>query len=227
LSIIQLKNIFKKIRDEEILKNINISINNGEFISIIGPSGSGKSSLLYIIGLLDKPTSGEVIVDGQNIDFSNPPKISHIRNLKFGFIFQFHYLVSEFNLIENVITPMLKAGKTKEESIERAYMLLKNFGLAGKEKRKPYEISGGEQQRVVIARALANNPLVIIADEPTGNLDSKNTATVMEIFCKLHLEGKTIVMVTHETELTEKTERILKMLDGMILEDVEMEKKRC
>jgi len=227
LSIIQLKNIFKKIRDEEILKNINISINKGEFISIIGPSGSGKSSLLYIMGLLDKPTSGEVIVDGQNIDFSNPQKISHIRNSKFGFIFQFHYLVSEFNLIENVITPMLKAGKTKEESIERAYMLLKNFGLTGKEKRKPFEISGGEQQRVAIARALANNPLVIIADEPTGNLDSKNTATVMEIFCKLHLEGKTIVMVTHETELTEKTERIVKMLDGMILEDVELEKKRC
>jgi len=122
---------------------------------------------------------------------------------------------------------MLKAGKTKEESIERAYVLLKNFGLTGKEKRKPFEISGGEQQRVAIARALANNPLLIIADEPTGNLDSKNTATVMETFCKLHLEGKTIVMVTHETELTEKTEKIVKMLDGMILEEVELGKKRC
>jgi len=227
LSIIQLKNIFKKIREENILRDINISVDKGEFISIIGPSGSGKSSLLYIMGLLDKPTTGEVIVDEEVIDFDNPHKIAHIRNLKFGFIFQFHYLVSEFNLIENVITPMLKAGKSKEEATERAYILLEKLGLNGKERRRPFQISGGEQQRVAIARALANDPLVIIADEPTGNLDSKNTAIVMEIFCKLHMEGKTVVMVTHETELTEKTERIVRMLDGMILEEIALEKKKC
>lgn len=227
MSIVQLKNISKKIREENILRDINISIDKGEFISIIGPSGSGKSSLLYIMGLLDRPTTGEVIVEGEKADFDNPQKIAHIRNLKFGFIFQFHYLVSEFNLLENVITPMLKAGKSKEEAIERAYMLLEKLGLKGKEKRKPFEISGGEQQRVAIARALANDPLVIIADEPTGNLDSKNTAVVMEIFCKLHMEGKTVVMVTHEIELTEKTERIVRMLDGMILEEIALEKKKC
>lgn len=227
MSIVQLKNISKKIREENILRDINISIDKGEFISIIGPSGSGKSSLLYIIGLLDRPTTGEVIVEGEIIDFDNPHKLAHIRNLKFGFIFQFHYLVSEFSLIENVITPMLKAGKSKEEATERAYILLEKLGLKGKEKRKPFEISGGEQQRVAIARALANDPLVIIADEPTGNLDSKNTAIVMEIFCKLHMEGKTVVMVTHETELTEKTERIVRMLDGMILEEIALEKKKC
>lgn len=227
MSIVQLKNISKKIREENILRDINISIDKGEFISIIGPSGSGKSSLLYIIGLLDRPTTGEVIVEGEIIDFDNPHKLAHIRNLKFGFIFQFHYLVSEFSLIENVITPMLKAGKSKEEATERAYILLEKLGLKGKEKRKPFQISGGEQQRVAIARALSNDPLVIIADEPTGNLDSKNTAIVMEIFCKLHMEGKTVVMVTHETELTEKTERIVRMLDGMILEEIALEKKKC
>ncbi|MEN2994075.1 MAG: ABC transporter ATP-binding protein [Thermodesulfovibrio sp.] len=226
-SIVELKNINKKIRDEEILRDINISIKKGEFISIIGPSGSGKSSLLYIVGLLDKPSSGQVFVEGEPIDFNNSQKIAHLRNSKFGFIFQFHYLISEFSLLENVMVPMLKAGKSKEEAKERAYFLLEKLGLKGKEKRKPFQISGGEQQRVAIARALANEPIVLIADEPTGNLDSKNTAIVMEIFCKLHLEGKTVIMVTHEIELTEKTERVIKMLDGMIIEEIELEKKKC
>lgn len=226
-SIVELRSINKKIRDENILKDINMSVTKGEFISIIGPSGSGKSSLLYIIGLLDKPSSGEVIVEGENVDFDDPEKLSHLRNFKFGFIFQFHYLIPEFNLLENVMIPMLKAGKSKEEAKEKAYLLIEKLGLKGKEKRKPFQISGGEQQRVAIARALANDPIVIIADEPTGNLDSKNTAIVMEIFCRLHLEGKTVIMVTHEIELTERTERILKMLDGMIIDEIELEKKKC
>lgn len=227
MSIIKLRNISKRIRDENILTDINISIDKGEFISIIGPSGSGKSSLLYIMGLLDKPTGGEVIVETDIIDFSNSKEIAHLRNSKFGFIFQFHYLISEFNLLENVIAPMLKSGMRRQEANDRAYLLLEKLGLKGKEKRKPFEISGGEQQRVAIARALANDPLVIIADEPTGNLDSKNTAIVMEIFCRLHTEGKTVVMVTHETELTVKTERVIKMLDGIIISDMELNKKSC
>lgn len=226
-SIIQLKNINKKIRDELILRDINLSVTKGEFISIIGPSGSGKSSLLYIIGLLDIPSDGEVFIEGEKVDFNEIHKIAHLRNIKFGFIFQFHYLIAEFSLLENVMVPMLKAGRTKEESRERAYLLLQKLGLKGKEKRKPFQISGGEQQRVAIARALANDPIVIIADEPTGNLDSKNTAIVMDIFCNLHLEGKTVIMVTHEIELTERTERIVKMLDGNIIEDIELEKKKC
>ncbi len=226
-SIVELRSINKKIRDENILQDINISVTKGEFISIIGPSGSGKSSLLYIIGLLDKPSSGEVIVEGESVDFDDPEKLSHLRNFKFGFIFQFHYLIPEFNLLENVMIPMLKAGKSKEEVKEKAYLLIEKLGLKGKEKRKPFQISGGEQQRVAIARALANDPIVIIADEPTGNLDSKNTAIVMEIFCRLHLEGKTVIMVTHEIELTERTERILKMLDGMIIDEIALEKKKC
>lgn len=227
MSIIQLKNVGKKIRDEEILRNINLSVNKGEFISIIGPSGSGKSSLLYIIGLLDSPSNGEVFVEGREINFQETHEIAKLRNQKFGFIFQFHYLISEFTLLENVMVPMLKAGKLVDEARERAYTLLEKLGLKGKEKRKPFQISGGEQQRVAIARALANEPIIIIADEPTGNLDSKNTAIVMEIFCKLHLEGKTVIMVTHEVELTERTERVLKMLDGMIIEEIEQGKKKC
>lgn len=226
-SIIQLKNINKKIRDELILRDINLSVTKGEFISIIGPSGSGKSSLLYIIGLLDIPSDGEVFIEGEKVDFTETHRISHLRNIKFGFIFQFHYLIAEFSLLENVMVPMLKTGRTKEESRERAYLLLQKLGLKGKEKRKPFQISGGEQQRVAIARALANEPIVIIADEPTGNLDSKNTAIVMDIFCNLHLEGKTVIMVTHEIELTERTERIVKMLDGNIIEDIELDKKKC
>lgn len=225
--IIQLKNINKKIRDELILRDINLSVTKGEFISIIGPSGSGKSSLLYIIGLLDIPSDGEVFIEGEKVDFTETHKIAHLRNIKFGFIFQFHYLIAEFSLLENVMVPMLKAGRTKEESREKAYLLLQKLGLKGKEKRKPFQISGGEQQRVAIARALANEPIVIIADEPTGNLDSKNTAIVMDIFCNLHLEGKTVIMVTHEIELTERTERIVKMLDGNIIEDIELDKKKC
>lgn len=226
-SIIEIKNISKKIRDEIILRDINLSVNKGEFISIIGPSGSGKSSLLYIIGLLDKPSKGEVFIEGERIDFNETQKVSHLRNLKIGFIFQFHYLIAEFSLLENVMVPMLKAEKTKEEAKERAYELLKNLGLGEKAKRKPFQISGGEQQRVAIARALANDPIVLIADEPTGNLDSKNTAIVMDIFCKLHLEGKTVIMVTHEIELTERTERIVKMLDGSIIDDIALAKKKC
>lgn len=217
--VVQLKNISKNIGEETILKGINLSVSKGEFISIIGPSGSGKSSLLYILGLLDIPSSGEVYVEGEKIEFTENINISRIRNLKFGFVFQFHYLIAEFTLLENVMIPMLKAGKNRKEAKDKAASLLQKLGLGGKEKRKPYQISGGEQQRVAIARALANDPILILADEPTGNLDSKNTAVVMDIFSKLHMEGKTVIMVTHEIELTKKTERIIKMSDGKIIED--------
>lgn len=217
--VVQLKNISKNIGEETILKGINLSVSKGEFISIIGPSGSGKSSLLYILGLLDIPSSGEVYVEGEKIEFTENINISRIRNLKFGFVFQFHYLIAEFTLLENVMIPMLKAGKNRKEAKDKAASLLQKLGLGGKEERKPYQISGGEQQRVAIARALANDPILILADEPTGNLDSKNTAVVMDIFSKLHMEGKTVIMVTHEIELTKKTERIIKMSDGKIIED--------
>jgi len=220
MEILSVKNIEKIIGQEKILKNVNLSVNKGEFLSIIGPSGSGKSTLLYILGLLDSPTSGEVIVEGSSVSFKDKNKLATFRNKKFGFVFQFHYLVNELTLEENVMVPMLKAKVDKKVAKEKANVLLEKLGLKGKENRKPYQISGGEQQRVSIARALSNDPDILIADEPTGNLDSKNTEKVMEIFKQINQEGKTIIMVTHETDLAERTDRIVKMRDGQIVEEV-------
>lgn len=215
--MIELSGVKKVIGQEEILKGIDIEIKKGEFVAIIGASGSGKSSILYIMGLLDRPTEGEVFFEGERIDFSEEEKISKIRNQKLGFVFQFHYLLPEFSLLENVMIPAIRLGMKREEARERAYELLRRLGLGGKENRKIYQISGGEMQRVAIARALINKPLVILADEPTGNLDSKNTQAVMDIFKDINSEGTTIVMVTHELELAKQAHRIVEMRDGRIL----------
>ena len=215
--ILKGENIKKKIGDYEILKGVSLEVKKGEFLSIVGASGSGKSSLLYILGLLDKPTEGKVFLEGEEIDFGNEKRLSFLRNNKLGFIFQFHYLIPELSALENVMTPMLKRGVNFEEARERAFSVLKRLGLGGKESRKPYQLSGGEQQRVAIARAIANEPAIILADEPTGNLDSLNTRRVMEIFKELNQEGITILMVTHERELAEETDRIVEMKDGRII----------
>ncbi|MFN3975503.1 MAG: ABC transporter ATP-binding protein [Aquificaceae bacterium] len=215
--MIELRGIKKSIGREEILKGIDLEIKRGEFVAVIGASGSGKSSMLYIMGLLDRPTEGEVFFEGERIDFSEEEKISKIRNRKLGFVFQFHYLLPEFSLLENVMIPAIRLGMKKEEARERAYELLKRLGLAGKENRKIYQVSGGEVQRAAIARALINKPLVILADEPTGNLDSKNSQAVMDIFKDINSEGTTIVMVTHELELARQAQRIVEMKDGRIL----------
>ncbi|MCX7761038.1 MAG: ABC transporter ATP-binding protein [Hydrogenothermaceae bacterium] len=215
--MIKLSKINKIIGQEHILKDIDLDIYEGEFVSIIGPSGSGKSSLLYIIGLLDTPTSGSIYIDGNLIDFKNQREIARLRNTKMGFVFQFHYLINELTALENVIVPLIKARVEIGKSKVIARELLKKVGLEGKEDRKPYQLSGGQQQRVAIARALSNNPQVIIADEPTGNLDSKNTQIVMDIFKQLNTEGKTIIMVTHELELANQTNRIISMKDGRIV----------
>ncbi|MFN4013077.1 MAG: ABC transporter ATP-binding protein [Aquificaceae bacterium] len=215
--MIELRGIKKSIGREEILKGIDLEIKRGEFVAVIGASGSGKSSMLYIMGLLDRPTEGEVFFEGERIDFSEEEKISKIRNRKLGFVFQFHYLLPEFSLLENVMIPAIRLGMKKEEARERAYELLKRLGLAGKENRKIYQVSGGEMQRAAIARALINKPLVILADEPTGNLDSKNSQAVMDIFKDINSEGTTIVMVTHELELARQAQRIVEMKDGRIL----------
>jgi lipoprotein-releasing system ATP-binding protein len=215
--MIELRGVKKVIGQEEILKGIDIEIKKGEFVAILGASGSGKSSMLYIMGLLDRPTEGEVFFEEERIDFSEEEKISKIRNQKLGFVFQFHYLLPEFSLLENVMIPAIRLGMKREEARERAYELLRRLGLGGKENRKIYQISGGEMQRVAIARALINKPLVILADEPTGNLDSKNTQAVMDIFKDINSEGTTIVMVTHELELAKQAHRIVEMRDGRIL----------
>lgn len=215
--LIRLSGIKKTVGSEQILKGIDLEIYEGEFVSIIGASGSGKSSLLYILGLLDKPTEGEVFFEDEKIDYSNDKRLSYLRNSKIGFVFQFHYLVQELSLLDNVILPAIKKGVPIKEARERAIVLLERLGLKGKENRKPYEISGGEMQRTAIARALINQPKVLLADEPTGNLDSTNTQRVMDIFKEINKSQTTIVMVTHEIDLARQTKRIVKLRDGSVI----------
>ncbi len=215
--VIELINIKKSIREEEILKGISLKVCKGEFVAIMGASGSGKSSLLYIMGLLDRPTSGEVLFKGQRTDFQKGEELSKVRNESIGFVFQFHYLLPEFTLLENVMVPMLKRGTYVDEAKEKAYDLLSRLSLKGKENRKIYQISGGEMQRVAIARALANEPELFLADEPTGNLDSKNTQMVMDIFQDINATGKTIVMVTHDIQVAKRAKRIVEMKDGQVI----------
>ena len=215
--LIRLSGIKKTVGSEQILKGINLEIYEGEFVSIIGASGSGKSSLLYIMGLLDKPTEGEVFFEDEKIDYSKDKRLSYLRNSKLGFVFQFHYLVQELSLLDNVILPAIKKGVPIKEARERAMALLERLGLKGKENRKPYEISGGEMQRTAIARALINQPKVLLADEPTGNLDSTNTQRVMDIFKEINKSQTTIVMVTHEIDLARQTKRIVELKDGSVI----------
>lgn len=216
--ILEGRDIKKSIGENEILKGISIQISAGDFLSIVGVSGSGKSSLMYILGLLDTPTSGDVIIDGEEVDFGDVKLLSRIRNRKIGFVFQFHYLITELTAYENVLIPMLKNGiKDGEAAKARAHELLESLGLEGKENRKPYQLSGGEQQRVAIARALANDPEIIMADEPTGNLDSKNSAMVIDVFLELNERGRSIMMITHEMYLAEETKRVLEIKDGLIV----------
>jgi lipoprotein-releasing system ATP-binding protein len=217
--LIRLSGIKKTVGSEQILKGIDLEIYEGEFVSIIGASGSGKSSLLYIMGLLDKPTEGEVFFEGEKIDYSNEKRLSYLRNSKIGFVFQFHYLVQELSLLDNVILPAIKKGVPIKEARERAMVLLERLGLKGKENRKPYEISGGEMQRTAIARALINQPKVLLADEPTGNLDSTNTQRVMDIFKEINKSQTTIVMVTHEIDLARQTRRIVELRDGSVIRE--------
>jgi len=215
--LIKLIGIKKTVGSEQILKGIDLEIYEGEFVSIIGASGSGKSSLLYILGLLDKPTEGEVFFEDEKIDYSKDKRLSYLRNSKLGFVFQFHYLVQELSLLDNVILPAIKKGVPIKEARERAMVLLEKLGLKGKENRKPYEISGGEMQRTAIARALINQPKVLLADEPTGNLDSTNTQRVMDIFKEINKSQTTIVMVTHEIDLARQTKRIVELRDGSVI----------
>jgi lipoprotein-releasing system ATP-binding protein len=217
--LIRLNGIKKTVGSEQILKGIDLEVYEGEFVSIIGASGSGKSSLLYILGLLDKPTEGEVFFEDEKIDYSKDKRLSYLRNSKLGFVFQFHYLVQELSLLDNVILPAIKKGVPIKEARERAMVLLERLGLKGKENRKPYEISGGEMQRTAIARALINQPKVLLADEPTGNLDSTNTQRVMDIFKEINKSQTTIVMVTHEIDLARQTKRIVELRDGSVIRE--------
>ncbi|WP_461831886.1 ABC transporter ATP-binding protein [Aquifex sp.] len=217
--ILEARGIKKSIRNYDILKGIDIRVERGEFLSIMGPSGSGKSTLLYILGLLDAPDEGEIILLGRRVNFSKERHLSHLRNNYLGFVFQFHYLIPELTALENTVVPLLKKGVSFQRAKERGKKLLERLGLGNKLNRKPYQLSGGEQQRVAIARALANEPVLLLADEPTGNLDSVNTQNVMSIFKEINKEGTTIVMVTHEEELAKQTHRTLIIKDGKVVEE--------
>lgn len=221
-TIIELKNIIKRFyigqpNELEILHGINLDVKVGEFVSIVGESGSGKSTLMNIIGALDRPTEGNYFLNGIDICCAKDKKLSEIRNQQIGFVFQTYNLVARTTALSNVALPMLYAGVSKADRITRAKELLKMVGMETRMTHKPEELSGGQKQRVAIARAMANNPSIILADEPTGALDSKTGRLIMDIFHKLnHEEGKTIVLITHSLELAKETERIITLCDGQI-----------
>lgn len=222
-NIIEIKNINKFFGEEEnkihVLKNVSISIEKGDFVSIIGQSGSGKSTLMNIIGCLDKATSGEYYVDGEEVSKLNSDELSELRKKKFGFIFQKYHLLTALTAQENVALPAIYAGMTQESRMERAKKLLEKLELETKLKNKPNQLSGGQQQRVSIARALMNGGEIILADEPTGALDSKSGKRVMEILTQLHEEGHTIILVTHDKDIAKQANRIIEIKDGEIFSD--------
>lgn len=223
--ILSLKDIVKRFyigtpNELEILHGINLNVTEGTFVSIVGASGSGKTTLMNTIGLLDRPTSGEYIIDGINVNNATDNDLSYIRNQKIGFVFQTYNLVSKTTALKNVELPMLYAGIPRKERTERAEQLLELVGMKDRMKHLPEELSGGQKQRVAIARSLANSPAIILADEPTGALDSKTGRVVMDIFHKLNQEqGKTIVLITHSPELAHETQRIVTLRDGNIISD--------
>jgi len=219
--MIEMKNINKVYKMGEVsleaLKEVSLRIEPGEFISIMGPSGSGKSTLLNIIGCLDTPTSGSYFLEEKNVAGLSFDQLSTVRNRKIGFVFQNFNLLPYATTYENVELPMLFNGKSGKKRRQRVLELLEMVGLVEWQLHRPSELSGGEQQRVAIARALANDPSLILADEPTGNLDSKTGVEIMGLFVKLQAEGRTILMVTHDTNIAAYSQRTIKMLDGRIL----------
>ncbi len=215
--MIKVEKIVKRYRNLTVLKGIDLEIAQKEVVAIVGPSGAGKTTLLQIIGTLDKPDEGNVFINGTNIHSLNDQKISEFRNKQLGFVFQFHQLLPEFTALENVCIPAMIGGKTLKEATPRAIEILSLMGLSERLNHRPSELSGGEQQRVAAARALINNPKVILADEPSGNLDSANRTELHKLFFTLRdLYGQTFVIVTHDNELAQMADRIIHMRDGLL-----------
>ena len=202
-----------------VLHGIDLVVNKGEFVSIMGPSGSGKSTFMNILGCLDRPTTGSYRLNGDEVATLSDDELAYVRNKQIGFVFQSFNLLTKLTALENVALPMIYAGVNKKMRIERATQLLQSVGLGERMDHLPSELSGGQRQRVAIARALANNPAIILADEPTGNLDSKSTIDVMNIFRGLHDEGRTILLVTHEPDIATYASRNVVLKDGIIVED--------
>lgn len=218
-SMIQLHGITKSFGSLQVLRGIDLQVNRGEVVAIVGPSGAGKTTLLQIMGTLDRPDEGEVIIDGENVSRLSATKIAHFRNKNIGFVFQFHQLLPEFTALENVMIPALIGGTSKKEARQRAQELLDFMGLADRAEHKPNQLSGGEKQRVAVARALVNHPAVVFADEPSGSFDTHNKEELHRLFFDLRDRmGQTFVIVTHDEALACQTDRTIHMLDGYITE---------
>lgn len=218
MPLIELKGITKSFDGTPVLKGIDLTIEKGEIVSITGPSGAGKSTLLHITGGLDKPDKGEIIFNGTDIAKLNDKEIAGFRNRNIGFVFQFHELLPEFSALENIMMPALIAGCNKVESQKRAMEILNILNLQNKADNKPAEMSGGENQRIAVARALMNKPQIILADEPSGSLDSQNKNDLHNLFFKLREDfGQTFVIITHDESLASKADRIIRLRDGQII----------
>ncbi|THF49900.1 ABC transporter ATP-binding protein [Flavobacterium supellecticarium] len=202
-----------------VLKGIDLTINKGEYVALMGPSGSGKSTLMNILGCLDTPTAGEYILNGKDVSKMDDDELAGIRNKEIGFVFQTFNLLPRTTALDNVALPMVYAGYSKSERIERATEVLNQVGLGDRMDHKPNQLSGGQRQRVAVARALVNRPSIILADEPTGNLDSKTSIEIMNLFNEIHANGNTVILVTHEEDIAEHAHRIIRLRDGVIESD--------
>ena len=223
MEIIQTTNISRRyVMGEEViqaLKDVTISVNRGEYVAFMGPSGSGKSTLMNIVGCLDTPTSGRYILNNQDVSEMTENELATVRNKEIGFVFQTFNLLPRQSSLENVALPLIYAGYNKADRIEKAMLALKGVGLENRAGHKPNELSGGQRQRVAIARALVNDPSILLADEPTGNLDSKTSYEIMDLFDQLYSKGNTIVMVTHEDDIAQYAHRIVRLRDGLVESD--------
>lgn len=221
--IIEIENLVKEYRVGpqvvRALRSVSLTINRGEYVAIMGASGSGKSTLMNILGCLDTPTSGRYILNGRDVSRLSDDQLAEIRNSEIGFVFQVFNLIPRSTALENVMLPLVYSGVKKAERIRRAEAILRDVGLADRMDHRPNELSGGQRQRVAIARALVNNPSILLADEPTGNLDSKISEEIMQLFAEIHRKGNTLVMVTHEIDIAMHAHRIIRLKDGEIESD--------